>query len=316
MAVLEKGKSVGAHALSGAVVNPRALRRLFRDRARIEDMPFYGPVEHESVYFLTPRSALRIPTPPTMKNDGNYVASLSELTRWLAGQRRRRRYILPERLPRSCSGRRAGRRDPQRRQGRGRDARRCPTRAGSDVTAKLTVLSEGTQGPDRSGMVGSAGEREPQVWAIGVRRSGRSRKPRTGSSNDGRPLAAAASTASRRSFIYPMGDDGQTRNGRRRDYRDAELSVHEILQELKTHKVVRRILEGGERVVGREDDPRGGYVALPRRCMRRASDNGDGAGLVNVRNEGDPLRDRVGAAAAETAFAASSGGGRQGTPVR
>ena len=72
VAVLEKGKGVGAHLVSGAVVNPRALRRLFRGRVRIDEMPFYGPVAHESVYFLTPRSALRIPTPPTMKNDGNY----------------------------------------------------------------------------------------------------------------------------------------------------------------------------------------------------------------------------------------------------
>src|SRR6188508_1888283 len=86
VAVLEKGKQVGSHLLSGAVVNPRALRRLFKGRKRIDEMPFHGPVEHESVYFLTSRRALRIPTPPTMKNDGNYVASLSQLGRWLAEQ--------------------------------------------------------------------------------------------------------------------------------------------------------------------------------------------------------------------------------------
>src|SRR5438067_13434743 len=71
VAVLEKGKQPGSHLLSGAVVNPRALRRLFKGRVRIEEMPFYGRVEHESVYFLTPKRSLRIPTPPTMKNDGN-----------------------------------------------------------------------------------------------------------------------------------------------------------------------------------------------------------------------------------------------------
>src|SRR6266498_2205162 len=54
VAVLEKGKQPGSHLLSGAVVNPRALRRLFRGRKRLDEMPFYGPVEHESVYFLTP----------------------------------------------------------------------------------------------------------------------------------------------------------------------------------------------------------------------------------------------------------------------
>ena len=79
IAVLEKGKQPGSHLLSGAVVNPRALRRLFKGRKRIDEMPFFGPVGDESVYYLRPKNALRIPTPPTMKNDGNFVASLSEL---------------------------------------------------------------------------------------------------------------------------------------------------------------------------------------------------------------------------------------------
>src|SRR4029079_5196249 len=83
-AVLEKGKQVGAHLLSGAVVNPRSLRTLFRDRKRVAEMPFYGEVQHESVYYLTRHQAMRIPAPPTMKNHHNYVASLSQLGRWLA----------------------------------------------------------------------------------------------------------------------------------------------------------------------------------------------------------------------------------------
>src|SRR6188472_1240357 len=86
VAVVEKGKQPGSHLLSGAVVNPRALRRLFKDRKRIDETPFYGPVENESVYFLTPKRALRIPAPPTMKNEGNFVASLSQLGRWLGEQ--------------------------------------------------------------------------------------------------------------------------------------------------------------------------------------------------------------------------------------
>jgi electron-transferring-flavoprotein dehydrogenase len=69
VAVLEKGKQAGSHLLSGAVVNPRGLRRLFKGRKRLDEMPFYGPVEHESVYFLTRKSAVRIPAPPTMKNE-------------------------------------------------------------------------------------------------------------------------------------------------------------------------------------------------------------------------------------------------------
>src|SRR5207247_8546827 len=84
VAVLEKGKQPGSHLLSGAVVNPRALRTLFKGRVRTSEMPFFGRVEHESVYFLTAGRAMRIPTPPTMRNHGNFVASLSQLGRWLA----------------------------------------------------------------------------------------------------------------------------------------------------------------------------------------------------------------------------------------
>ena len=86
VAVLEKGKQPGSHLLSGAVVNPRSLRTLFQGRVRTGDMPFYGRVENESVYFLTPGRAMPIPTPPTMRNHGNFVASLSQLGRWLGEQ--------------------------------------------------------------------------------------------------------------------------------------------------------------------------------------------------------------------------------------
>src|SRR5205085_5174053 len=82
VAVLEKGKAPGSHLLSGAVVNPRGLPLLFRDRKRIDELPLVGEVEAESVLFLTKRHAYRIPTPPTMVNDRNYVASLSQFGRF------------------------------------------------------------------------------------------------------------------------------------------------------------------------------------------------------------------------------------------
>ena len=88
VALVEKGKQPGSHLLSGAVVDPRALRRLFKDRLRMEDIPNYGPVHGEAVYLLTKGTALRIPPPPTMRNHGNYVVSISELGRFLAEQRR------------------------------------------------------------------------------------------------------------------------------------------------------------------------------------------------------------------------------------
>ena len=174
VAVLEKGKQPGSHLLSGAVVNPRALRRLFKGRKRIDEMPFYGPVDHEAVYFLTPKRALRIPPPPTMKNDGNVVASLSRLGRWLAEQAEEGgAMILPETSAVKLlvsDGRVRGVRTGDK--GRGRNGEELGNfEPGADVVARVTVLAEGTQGHltgvalDRFGLGGE----NPQVWALGVK---------------------------------------------------------------------------------------------------------------------------------------------------
>src|SRR5256885_14667516 len=78
--VLEKAAALGEHSLSGAVVNPRALRELFPGLPD-SDFPFRAPVRKEAVYLLTAEGRLRLPTPPTMRNKGNYVASLCEIVR-------------------------------------------------------------------------------------------------------------------------------------------------------------------------------------------------------------------------------------------
>src|SRR3954454_1858766 len=81
VAVLEKGKAPGSHLLSGAVVDPRSLQTL-----GLGDFPRYGEVTGESVLFLTKKNGVKIPTPPTMKNHGNVVVSVSQLGRWLGEQ--------------------------------------------------------------------------------------------------------------------------------------------------------------------------------------------------------------------------------------
>src|SRR4051812_1346398 len=83
--VLEKAEALGEHSLSGAVVNPRAMRELFPDLA-ISDFPFRQPVTKEAVYVLTKGGKLRLPTPPTMHNRGYYIASLCEIVRWLGAK--------------------------------------------------------------------------------------------------------------------------------------------------------------------------------------------------------------------------------------
>ena len=80
--VLEKAGALGEHSLSGAVVNPRPFRELFPEIGDA-DLPFGTPVKDESVYLLRRKRAIRIPTPPSMKNHGNFVVSICELVRWL-----------------------------------------------------------------------------------------------------------------------------------------------------------------------------------------------------------------------------------------
>ena len=140
------------------------------------------------------------------------------------------------------------------------------------------------------------------MWALGVKEVWRVAQPlRRVIHTMGWPLRAGAQYREfGGSFIYPMGDDMVTIGmvvGL--DYRDAELSVHDLLQELKTHPHIRRILEGGERVQwGAKTIPEGGFVALPKRfhapgllLVRRRRRPRQRAGA-----EGNPLRDRVGPA--------------------
>src|SRR4026209_759585 len=149
VAVLEKGKQAGSHLLSGAIVNPSPLRELFKGRLKTADLPTYGEVAGEAVYVLTRRSAFRIPAPPTMRNHGNVILSVSELGRFLAEQAEAvGALVLPETAATKLlvqHGRVVGARTGDR--GRGRNGEQLPTfEAGNDVVADLTVLAEGTQG--------------------------------------------------------------------------------------------------------------------------------------------------------------------------
>ena len=292
VAVLEKGKAPGSHLLSGAVVNPRGLQRLFKGRKRLDEMPFYGEVHGESVLFLTRRRAVRIPTPPTMVNHRNYVASLSQLGRWLGEEAEELGVtILPETSAERLlvdGGRVLGVRTGDR--GRGRNGEELGNfEPGSDIAARVTILAEGTQGHLTGAALDQFGLRSesPQVWALGVKEVWKVAKPLHEVVHTmGWPLRAGRKYREfGGSFIYPMGDDMVTVGmvvGL--DYRDAELSVHDLLQELKTHPRVRSILEGGERVQwGAKTIPEGGFVALPKQLHAPGLLMcGDGVGFVNV----------------------------------
>jgi electron-transferring-flavoprotein dehydrogenase len=323
IAVVEKGKAPGSHLLSGAVVNPRALRQLFPG-LHTADLPFTGAVVREGLYFLTPKRAIRIPAPPTMWNHGNYIASLSQLARWLTERAEELgATIVPETAAAKLlvdGGRVVGIRTGDK--GRGRGGEELSNfEPGSDIVARATILAEGTQGH----LTGVALRRfgltsRPQVWALGVKEVWEVPRPHDRVIHTmGWPLRGG-----RRyrefggSFIYPLGE-GMVTLGMvvGLDYADATVSVHDLLQELKAHPFVRAILDGGKRVAwGAKTIPEGGFLSLPDRfTFPGGMIVGDGAGLVNVPAlKGIHYAIRSGMLAAEAAVRAIGPGQTAWTP--
>ncbi|HEU0246210.1 MAG TPA: electron-transfer flavoprotein:ubiquinone oxidoreductase [Gaiellaceae bacterium] len=315
VALFEKGKQPGSHLLSGAVVNPRALRRLFKGRLTMADVPTYGEVPGEAVYLMSRRSAVRIPAPPTMRNHGNVILSVSALGRFLAEQAEALGIaVLPETAATKLlveHGRVVGIRTGDR--GRGREGERLSTfEPGSDVVAGVTVLAEGTQGYLTAAAIESFGLQgeNPQIWALGVKEVWRVPRPlRRIVHTMGWPLRKSAGYGEfGGSFIYPMGDELVTVGFvAGLEAKDVEFSVHDVLQEFKTHRFVWKILGGGERVAwGAKTITEGGYFSLPRRFNAPGLLLvGEGAGLVNVpRLKGIHYAIESGRIAAEAAFRA------------
>ena len=293
VAVIEKGKACGAHNLSGAMMRPSGLEQLFPD-LEPSDWPTYGQVDKDAVYWmLGPNRALPLkPTPPPFRNHGNYVVSVAELSRWLAEKAEEAgAYILTETSAQQLlveDGAVRGIRSGDK--GRGKDGEPLGNfEPGADVTAKATVLAEGTWGHLTGPAIrefGLADGREPQVWALGVKEVWTVPRALDRVVHTlGWPLRYGAKHHEfGGSWIYPMGEDRVSIGfvvGL--DYTDATLSGHDLLQQFKTSKLVRKILEGGERVAwGAKAIPEGGYWAMPKLTAPGLVLCGDGGGMVNV----------------------------------
>ena len=287
IAVLEKASALGEHNLSGAVVNPVAFRELFPD-LKDDDFPFRGPVGKERVYFLTRGRAQRLPTPPTMQNHGNYVASICEIVRWMGEKAEAAGVNIFTGFPVESllvEGERVVgvRTAPSglQRDGTPGSGYTPPT----DLTARVTVLAEGTRGSLSQAYLQWRGiaSRNPQIFALGVKEIWETKRPLDAIVHTlGWPLPNDAFGGS---FMYPLEPNlvalgivvGM-------DYGDLDLDVHVLLQRLKLHPFFRKYLEGGEMVEwGAKTIPEGGYFALPE---RRHGDGvvivGDSAGFVEV----------------------------------
>ena len=293
IAILEKGKYPGAHLVSGAVVNPIAIRRLFPE-AKDSDFPFLQEVNGESVYFLTEKMAIPLPTPPTMRNHGNFVASISELAKWLGEKAEELgvmifnemaavKLIVEDEVVKGV-----------RTDDKGADKDGKPLenfQPGSDILAKATVLGEGTTGHLSMALFEhfKVPRENPQIYALGVKEIWEVPKPLDRVIHTmGWPLSISSKYSEfGGSFIYPMGSDKVSIGlvvGL--DYKDASLSVHDLLQQLKCHPMVKKILKGGKKADqgwGAKTIPEGGYYAVPDKLnVPGAMVIGDSAGLLNV----------------------------------
>ena len=226
-------------------------------------------MEKDAVYWmLSPSRALPLkPTPPPFRNHGNYVVSVAALSRWLAEKAEEAgAYLLTETSAHQLlveDGAVRGIRSGDK--GRGKDGEPLGNfEPGADVTARATVLAEGVWGHLTGAAIREfdlAADREPQVWALGVKEVWEVAKPLDRVIHTlGWPLRYGSKWHEfGGSWIYPMGEDRVSIGFvAGLDYTDATFSVHDVLQQFKTSKLVRKILEGGKRVdLGRQGDPRG-----------------------------------------------------------
>ena len=278
IALVDKGRAVGAHQLSGPSCSPRPLLELFPGTS-LAEMTSYGPVEREAVYLLTGSRAARLPiVPPPMHNKGNHVFSLARLARFMAERAEELGVMaLPETDAQRLlvtGGVVRGIRTGDK--GRGRQGEELPTfEPGAELTAQATVLADGVQGMLSGAAVEHFGlqPENPQIYALGVKEVWRVERPLERVVHTiGWPLKPRARYREfGGTFAYPMGPDTLCLGlvvGL--DYADASLSVHDLLQEVKCHPLFRRMLEGGERIAwGAKAIPEGGFWSIPRACRRR-----------------------------------------------
>jgi len=285
--VLEKAETLGEHSLSGAVVNPRAFRELFPE-LKDADFPFRGLVEKERVALLTSRRAFTLPTPPTMHNAGNYVASLCEVVRWLGERAAALGVNVFTGFPAASLLVNGKRVTGVRTAATGLDREGRPLAnylAPNDLVAKVTALAEGTRGSLAQVWLEwqAVTSANPQIYALGVKEIWETKRPLdTIVHTLGWPLPMDAFGGS---FMYPL-EPNLVALGLvvGLDYRNAALDVHELLQRMKLHPLFRQYLEGGELVEwGAKTIPEGGYYAVP---ARRSGDGvvilGDSASFVDV----------------------------------
>src|SRR5919206_3097047 len=313
--VIEKGAYVGAHILSGSVMDPRALKELMPDFVE-QDAPLESPVNEDYFLYLTKTRAIRSPlTPPPLKNHGYYIVSLNRLTAWLgekceaAGVN-----IFPEfpgaDLLHDENDRVLGVRTGDK--GIDKEGKqKANFEPGVDLRAKVTVLGEGPRGSLTKQLVERLGldeGREPQVYSLGVKELWELPDDRYPAGRVTHTLGFPSDSATYGGgWIYGMQNRvlniGYVTG---LDYRDPLIDPHAEFQKFKTHPFVAKLLEGGKMIrYGAKAIAAGGMNAMPRMYSDGVLIVGDSAGFLNAaRLKGIHSAIKSGMLAAETIFAA------------
>ncbi len=308
--VLEKGKEVGSHTLSGAVVDPRGLRELFPHDWR--QAPLEAEVEKEQLLLLTAKRAFSAPIPPQLDNHGNYVASLGKLCKWMAGKVEELDVDIFTEFPATEilveEGKVRGVRTGDR--GIGHDGeRKANFEPGIDIHTRCTVLTEGVRGTltrQLEEKLNLNQESNPQIYAIGVKELWEIPAGRVEAGEVihtmGWPLGNQNFGGG---FLYGMSETllivGLVVG---LDYRNPLLDPHEEFQRMKTHPAISKLLAGGTMVnYGAKALPEGGWWSLPKLAGDGFLLAGDSAGFLNsMRLKGIHLAIKTGMLAAETIF--------------
>ena len=319
--VLEKGSEVGAHILSGAVLDPSGLNALLPDW-RERGAPVSVEVTEDNFYMLGEAGQLRIPNwpmPPLMSNHGNYIVSMGNLCRWLAEQAEEMEVEVYPGM--SCSelvfgangeveGVVAGE------FGRGADGEPGPAyEPGMCVKGKYVFLCEGARGSLSKQVIarfGLAADADVPKFGLGMKEiweiPADSHRQGAVTHTSGWPLGSNAGGGS---FVYHM-ENRQISIGFvvHLNYRNPHLFPYMEFQRFKHHPMIARLLSGGRRVAyGARAITEGGWQSIPKLCFPGGLLAGCAAGFVNVpRIKGNHNAMLSGIAAAESAFAAVSAG--------
>ena len=292
IAIIEKASEVGAHSLSGAVVDPRSLNELFPDLSN-EDFPFEFSVSKEYMFYLSQSKKFSVPfIPKPMSHHGCYITSIGKLTRWLEQKCEEKDIdifagfpgseLLYDETKKRVIGVRTADRGVDK-----HGTQKSDFEAGVDIHSKVTLLGEGTRGSLTKKLINKFNlmdGKNPQNWAVGVKELWQlpDKKLPDGyvAHTLGFPLGHSLFGGG---WIYTMKnnilDIGMVVG---LDYKNPGIDPHHELQLMKTHPWVKSILEGAEILAyGSKTLPEGGLYSIPKLAVDGAVLIGDSAGFLN-----------------------------------